>query len=385
MKYCVQCGEVCVDNAEYCPECGHPNFAPEFVQYCAVCGAACELLTKRCPECNGREFYYEEDDYEMEALLEVIEKEDDAELYLEAFHIENGILKKYDGDEERIIIPESVKKIESRAFENCDFIQEVVIPDGIYEIGSYAFKGCNALRTVRFPAVIEKNRSFEIGGGCFQNCTALKKVTLPEGMKDIRSGTFFGCEGLEEVVLPISLECIAENAFAYCGSLRSIFIPPLVSVIGVNAFHYCNNLTIYASAKKKPKDWYEKKGFLGFGIAKDIAGKPISWNSAECPVVWGAAEPQKPSAYEELDEPEELLLEEQAEIECKEKMCAPFPGFIKNRLVKEGEFVRKNQPIIILEAMKMDNDLVAPCDGIVHFIIKEYTQVTVDQLIAVIT
>ena len=50
-----------------------------------------------------------------------------------------------------------------------------------------------------------------------------------------------------------------------------------------------------------------------------------------------------------------------------EKVLSPFPGLIKKFLVQEGALVKKDQPILVLEAMKMDNDITAPCDGKVSF------------------
>ncbi len=50
-----------------------------------------------------------------------------------------------------------------------------------------------------------------------------------------------------------------------------------------------------------------------------------------------------------------------------EKILSPFPGLIKKLLVAEGSAVKKDQPILVLEAMKMDNDITAPCDGKVSF------------------
>ena len=43
-----------------------------------------------------------------------------------------------------------------------------------------------------------------------------------------------------------------------------------------------------------------------------------------------------------------------------EKVLAPFPGLIKGLLVAEGATVKKDQPVLVLEAMKMDNDITAP-------------------------
>lgn len=45
------------------------------------------------------------------------------------------------------------------------------------------------------------------------------------------------------------------------------------------------------------------------------------------------------------------------------KVSAPMPGTILEIKVKEGDSVKKGQPVMVLEAMKMENDIVAPCDG----------------------
>jgi biotin carboxyl carrier protein len=49
-----------------------------------------------------------------------------------------------------------------------------------------------------------------------------------------------------------------------------------------------------------------------------------------------------------------------------EDVKAPMPGLVIDVLVKEGEQVSKGTPMIILEAMKMENVLKAATDGIVN-------------------
>jgi len=44
---------------------------------------------------------------------------------------------------------------------------------------------------------------------------------------------------------------------------------------------------------------------------------------------------------------------------------SPMPGNIWKVLVKEGQEVKEGETLIILEAMKMENDIPAPCDGVV--------------------
>ena len=48
-----------------------------------------------------------------------------------------------------------------------------------------------------------------------------------------------------------------------------------------------------------------------------------------------------------------------------ELMSAPMPGTILDILVTEGQTVKKGEIILILEAMKMENEIVAATDGVV--------------------
>ncbi len=67
-----------------------------------------------------------------------------------------------------------------------------------------------------------------------------------------------------------------------------------------------------------------------------------------------------------------------------EKVVSPFPGLIKNLLVANGATVKKDQPILVLEAMKMDNDIAAPCDGVVTFQVVKGANVESDAVLAII-
>ena len=50
-------------------------------------------------------------------------------------------------------------------------------------------------------------------------------------------------------------------------------------------------------------------------------------------------------------------------------MLAPLAGTILRILVKEGQRVKKGENLIILEAMKMENEIVADKDGIIRSIL----------------
>ena len=48
-----------------------------------------------------------------------------------------------------------------------------------------------------------------------------------------------------------------------------------------------------------------------------------------------------------------------------EKITAPMPGTILAVNVTSGSAVKKGDVLMILEAMKMENEIMAPCDGTV--------------------
>ncbi|MCD8307221.1 MAG: biotin/lipoyl-binding protein [Clostridia bacterium] len=67
------------------------------------------------------------------------------------------------------------------------------------------------------------------------------------------------------------------------------------------------------------------------------------------------------------------------------KVLSPFPGMIKNLLVADGTKVKKDQAIVVLEAMKMDNDITAPCEGVVTYAVTKGANVETNTLIATIS
>lgn len=47
-------------------------------------------------------------------------------------------------------------------------------------------------------------------------------------------------------------------------------------------------------------------------------------------------------------------------------VMAPIPGLVVRVLVSEGEAIKEDQPLVLLEAMKMENELRAARDGVVR-------------------
>ena len=68
-----------------------------------------------------------------------------------------------------------------------------------------------------------------------------------------------------------------------------------------------------------------------------------------------------------------------------EKVNAPMPGTILNVLVKVGDTVTEGQNLMVLEAMKMENEMLAPKAGkVVQIAVTKGSSVATGDLLAVI-
>lgn len=66
------------------------------------------------------------------------------------------------------------------------------------------------------------------------------------------------------------------------------------------------------------------------------------------------------------------------------KVAAPMPGTLLDFKVANGATVKKGDVIIILEAMKMENEIVAPSDGKISFVASKGASVNTGDTLAVI-
>ncbi len=67
------------------------------------------------------------------------------------------------------------------------------------------------------------------------------------------------------------------------------------------------------------------------------------------------------------------------------KVLAPMPGSILNVPVAVGQAVKAGDTLVILEAMKMENDISAPCDGTVkQILVVKGSTVNTDEVLIVI-
>ena len=67
-----------------------------------------------------------------------------------------------------------------------------------------------------------------------------------------------------------------------------------------------------------------------------------------------------------------------------QNVLSPMPGTVLSVNVSVGASVKAGDILLILEAMKMENEIVAPCDGTVRQIAAKGSSVATDELLAVV-
>ena len=71
----------------------------------------------------------------------------------------------------------------------------------------------------------------------------------------------------------------------------------------------------------------------------------------------------QPKSVQPNSEPKAVEEKREVVLEGVETIKAPMPGTILDINVKEGDMVKSGQVLFILEAMKMENEILAPRDG----------------------
>ena len=93
------------------------------------------------------------------------------------------------------------------------------IPDTVNKIDSSAFSDCDDLTSITIPGSVS---TIEVA--TFQDCNGLTNVTLQEGIRVISKGAFNGCSSLTNIFIPSSIEQIDGNVFTCCDKLSSIVV-----------------------------------------------------------------------------------------------------------------------------------------------------------------
>ena len=188
-----------------------------------------------------------------------------------------------------VTIPDSITRIERKAFRSCDKLTSITIPDSVRYIGEEAFSNCERLTNITIHSsvryigdnafgqddlgglgtynpsitlnkyeiglardlgfhqkvanVVIPDDATSIGGSDYMGMGRLSSIIIPNSVTFIGSSAFRNCPNLTSITIPNSVTSIGDLAFSNCGSLTSITIPNSVTSIADETFEYCDSLT----------------------------------------------------------------------------------------------------------------------------------------------
>ncbi len=175
------------------------------------------------------------------ALFAVNNLKEEEFLAFSDFKIKNGVLEKYYGANENVIIPNGVTKIAKYAFEGCKTMTSITIPDSVKEIHEDAFNLTN-LKKVHIPksiTYIDKN-AFQYNDNLeIEVDSKNKKYSSKDGVLYNKDMTelirYYDKEDIYYFRIPDGVEKIGDYAFFECGLVK-IYLPSSIKEIGDCAF-----------------------------------------------------------------------------------------------------------------------------------------------------
>ena len=243
---------------------------------------------------------------------------------------------------EKVVIPDSIKKICSGAFYDCGFLTSITISNNLKEIERLVFMGCYNLTEVNITSLESWfNQSYGAGFSSayhlYLNGTELTEIiilktiseikdyalcmasyitsiTIPDSVTSIGSSAFYNCSGLTSLkvedgnevyhsagnciisskdkiliagckssVIPKdgSVTSIASYAFSSCSGLTSITIPDSVTIIRNHAFSSCSGLTIII-----PQNCSFYDPYIGLNAFYNCSDLTIYWERTSRPSSW---------------------------------------------------------------------------------------------------
>lgn len=138
---------------------------------------------------------------------------------------------------ESFSIPDSVKKIGNRQFENSKALETVKLPSTITELPPYLFSGCEALTKVKMPDQLSA-----FPEGLFMGCSSLQEIPFRAGITELPVNVIANCTGIKNLIIPNTVTKIESNACAGCTALQSVMFPSCIEDIAADAFDGCSSL-----------------------------------------------------------------------------------------------------------------------------------------------
>ena len=171
------------------------------------------------------------------------------------FTVSNYTLIDYNGVGGEVTIPTDMNiwYIGEEAFKDNDNITKIIIPESVMQIDSRAFMNCTALEEVYFVSEekqpIATAKITLIYDYVFYNCPKLRKVDFSNTKTlTVAYDCFAGCTSLQEVVAMTNIGTMHDRAFQGCTSLTSVDLTGL-HMSGDNVFEGCTRISDIKTGK----------------------------------------------------------------------------------------------------------------------------------------
>lgn len=154
---------------------------------------------------------------------------------------------------ETCIINGEMKKLEGDLFYQSN-LRLVIINAPIETIGVRTFKQTN-IEDIILPNTVKHIESY-----AFEKCKKLKRINFPKSLRKIESNAFYECEKIMELYLHEQIAFIGFSAF-YGTSIKTVTLPSSVNIKAFNAFSRGTKL-VYASDEIRKVAEFEKKKMI---------------------------------------------------------------------------------------------------------------------------
>jgi len=151
---------------------------------------------------------------------------------------------------EKVIIPDSIEKIGTMAFNQCLNLDIDGIGKNLKRIGYFAF---NKTKAAQNPAY-DKGGMFIIDDWLISTDSSLEKIEIPSYIKGIADYAFYFCGNVKKIIIPDNVKYIGMNAFAFGLNLDEVYIPS-----GVDAHWKIFGSNIQIKTLTVPQEAYEKQ------------------------------------------------------------------------------------------------------------------------------
>ena len=131
----------------------------------------------------------------------------------------------------------------------------------------------------------------------------------------------------------------------------------------MRTYSYTINGARYDVTIESLRDQVAKLNVNGVAFDVEILGAPLS--EGDLPEVAAAAAPAAPVAAAPKAESAPAAPAAKGAAGAGEPVNAPLPGVVTKVVVAAGQAVKKGDTVVVLEAMKMENNITAECDGTV--------------------